>query len=62
MAKSAQSSAKRRIFSRQVDQVPRIKRDLGFLDLGDGAKTVPFRLEDPIRIVSLIAIKDNPSQ
>src|SRR5437867_11968574 len=49
--KPAQGGANRRIFSRQVDQVPRIKRDRAILDFGHQAEAVPFRLEDPVWIV-----------
>ena len=47
----AQGAADRRIFARQVDQVPRIKRDRAVLDFGHQAEAVPFRLEDPVGIV-----------
>ena len=47
----AQGAANRWIFARQVDQVPRIKRDRAVLDFGHQAEAVPFRLEDPVRVV-----------
>jgi hypothetical protein len=53
--KAAQGGANRGIFSRQVDQVPRIKRDRAILDFGHQAEAVPFRLEDPVRIVEGLA-------
>ena len=49
--KPAQGGADRGIFSRQVDQVPRIKGNRAVLDFGHQAEAVPFRLEDPVRIV-----------
>jgi len=47
----AQGGANRRIFARQIDQVPRIKRDRAVLDFSHQAEAVPFRLEDPLRVV-----------
>jgi hypothetical protein len=50
-ANFTQGAANRWIFARQVDQVPRIKRDRAVLDFGHQAEAVPFRLEDPVGVV-----------